>query len=208
MLNRIDPSTLEFHSVKEGEETRCLIPVKEMMKVELIIRSPKPVDVFWINAEGVSFPVTCGVDVNYRGKLDVGAVEIVGATSFWYRCHQSRWFDLVDPVPMKIELVQTDQDVLKAMIDERLRQYKAAYEIDRELSDDEVDELVLDIASGDLEFEPMPDEFGLGYEERLEQFAKRHAEQKDQAPEPAPGASSVAGEPPAPPAAGGNSSST
>lgn len=204
-----DPSKARFQQVKEGEMTSCFLPVEEPMTVQVHVRAPKSVNVFLTTPEGESSVLLAsGQSVDWRGRVEAGGVEIAADTSFWYQCHQSRLFEFIDPVPMKIELQTTEQDILKVMIEERLRQYKHAYEVTRELSEDEKDELILDIARGDLEFEPGPDEFGLGYAERLEEYAARHAEQNTGEGEPSPVPAAEPATPPVPPAAGANSSST
>lgn len=208
MLSRFNPSNLLFHSVEEGKESECTIPIPQAMRVDIVVRCPKEVCVYWVDQDGVQTLLSTGKDVRYRSRMEAGGVQIVADTSFWYLCQKSSLFEFVDPVPMKVELVQSQADVLKAMIDERIRQWKHAAAIDRELSDEEVEELVLDIASGDLEFDTPPDEFGLGYEEKLKEFIARQKEKEGDQVDPSPSASSVEDKENMPPAEGANSSST
>lgn len=211
MLKRFNPEKLqEFQVEEEGKEQSCLIPVegREAFRLHLEVRSPLSVDVNVVNLDGQTVLLESGKIVRYSGRMEgITAVEIVAKCSFWYSCQKSgSWFELVDPVPMQVELVQTEKDILASMIEDRLRRFKHQMNMDRELSDDEKDDLILDIARGDLEFEEAPDEFGLGYEERLAEFTRRSAEQAEPAPEPAP--KPGAGGQPNPAPEGGNSSST
>lgn len=181
MMKRFDASLMTYVDVKEREETQCIIPIGGTFKVNLEVRSAEPVLVNVVTASGETVPLDHGMIVRWSGKLeDCSGVEIVATTGFWYLCQkQGGWFETVDPTPMVVELRQTSADVLRTMIDERLRQYTARMKLERDLTEDEKDELILDIASGDLEFENEPDEFGLGYEERLKEFIAKQSEPAD-----------------------------
>lgn len=189
MLKRFDLSKMIFQPL-EGERAECLIPVPETGKVEVEIRCEKEVDLSVLTVDGEPILLEHGRIVRWSGKLEAASgVQIAADTGFWYRCQLSRgWFDPVDPVPMKVELVTTQTDVLKSLIEERIRQYQHAQQMSRPMTEEEWEETVLDIATGDLEFEAAPDEFGLGYEERLAEFKARQeaAEQSEAAPEVTP----------------------
>lgn len=176
MLNRrLDLSKLVYFHVEEGVESTCMIPMTpEVQKVVIDVRCSRSVRVNVVNTEGETIPMLQQSIVHWSGRVEnLTAVEIVADTSFWYLCQkQGGWFETVDPTPMVVELVQTKEDVLKNMIEERLRQYAHQMHMDRVLTEDEKDELILDIARGDLEFDETPDEFGLGYEERLAEFTR------------------------------------
>lgn len=169
-------SQLVWHDVEEGKESSCLIPVAHPNNgCSIEVRCRKDVAVNAVTVDGQILPLEVGKIVRWSGPTQgYTSVEIVADTGFWYRAQvSSRWYEFVDPVPMVVEMTHTQQDVIKSMIEERLRQYTMRMELDRELSDDEKDDLILDIARGDLEFDDEPDQFGLGYEERLAAF---HAE--------------------------------
>lgn len=175
MLKRFDLSKMTyFNTVVEGK-VQCLIPIPATMKVELEVRSETEVTVNAVTEDGESFPLEIGKIVRWSGLLEgVSAVEIVAESGFWYLCQKSSgWFEFNDGIPLAIELVQTQNDVLRAMIEERLRAWKASENINRELTEEEKDDVILDIVHGDLEFEEEPDQFGLGYAERLEEFIAR-----------------------------------
>lgn len=195
MLKRFDVNKMTYFNPKkeDGEVVECLIPIPEEMKVELEVRSDVEVTVSVVTGDGEIIPLEVGKIVRWSGRLTgVSAVQIAASSGFWYSCHKSRWFELVDPTPLQIEMTQTKQDVLRSMIDERLRAWEMKRKLDTPLTEDEKDELVLDIVHGDLEFDEAPDEFGLGYAEKLEEFARRTAEQADQEPPTAvPDADSV-----------------
>lgn len=222
MLKRFEPSQMIYYPVTEGEKTSCLIPTEGVNKLTVEVRCEREVDLNVVTEDGQTIPLAHGRIVRWSGKLSgSSAVEIVGDAGFWYQCRKSsRWLEIADPTPMVIELKQTEGDILRSMIDERLQKWKVQQELNRELTEDEKDELILDIANGDLEFEDIPDAFGLGYEERLDEYYKReqerlNAEQEDAvtasgAPSGAPAPAVPAGsqDAPVPPAAGANSSST
>lgn len=205
MKRRFDPSAFQYVNVT-AEKTSHVIPVDGDGKVELEIRSSEDVWLNFVTVDGETVPQEKGSIVRWNGLVQgCSGVEIVANTSFWYQCRKStKWWEIPDPTPMVIELVQTQDDIIRQLIDERLRVWKVQQNIQRDLTEEEKDELTLDIVNGDLEFDDSPDQFGLGYEERLAEFNARHAEQSDPEGMPAPQA-----ETPAPaPAGGSNSSST
>lgn len=209
-MKRFDVNRMTYFSKEQDGVVQCLIPIPEVMKVELEVRCEKDIVVNVVTEDGESIPLVNGKIVRWNGKLEgVSAVEIVADTGFWYSCRKSRWFEFVDPNPMAIELVQTKDDVLRSMIEERLRAWEVKHHLDRPLSEDEKDELVLDLVRGDLEFDDEPDAFGLGYEERLEEFVQRSTAKQDEPPAEPAAVSSVVEPNPVPPAADPkNSSST
>lgn len=186
MLKRFDLSKMTYFNTEVEGKVQCLIPVPATMKVELEVRSETEVTVNAVTVDGESFPLEIGKIVRWSGLLEgVSAVEIVAESGFWYVCQKSSgWYEFNDGIPLAIELVQTQNDVLRSMVDDRLRAWKVSQEITRELTEEEKDDVILDIINGDLEFEERPDPFGLGYEERLEQYVKRQtAEQSKSAEE-------------------------
>lgn len=210
MLKRFSASELQYHSV-EGDKKSCLIPLEGAVSVELQVRCEKEVDVNVVTVDGETILLDHGRIVRYSGKLEgCSAVEIVADTGFYYRCQKSSgWFEKVDPTPAVVTLEVGEKDVLKTMIEERLRRWEIAQEMNRPLTDDEKDELILDIANGDLEFDEKPDEFGLGYEERLAEFVAKQEEPQTPAEPASEAASSVVEPNPVPPAGDPkNSSST
>lgn len=199
MKRNFDPSQWTYHSLKnDGGKVSCLIPVEEkQISLDLSVRCQKDVDLNVVTGDGETILLERGPIVGYRGKLtDCNAVEIVADTGFWYLCRKScGWFEKVDPTPMVVALEYTEKDAIAAMVDERLKHYLRTQAMEKELSEEEKDNLVLDIAYGDLDFTEGPDQFGLGYEERLAEFNQRIAEQSKTAEEPAKTPSPRAEEP-------------
>lgn len=194
-----------------GEKASCLIPLMPGLLFDLNVQCEKEVQVSMVTEDGQTIPMQTGKILKMRGvNRNFQALEILADTNFFYRALLGRTDEEVDPVPAQVELVTKSTDAIRAMIDERLRAWQVKQEMDRPLTDDEKDELVLDLIHGDLEFEDTPDEFGLGYEERLAEFVQRTAEQSStEAAEPADSVpNSQDSSPPAGPAAGSNSSST
>lgn len=208
MLKRFDVNKMTYQPKNEEGKFECLIPIYQDGKLNVEVRCEEDVLISLVTGDGEFIPLETGKIVRWSGKVEnCSAVQIAANTGFWHLCQmQGGWFEKVDPTPMAVEMVVTEQDVIRNMIEERLKQYLVAEKINRPLLDWEEDELILDIARGDLEFENEPDEFGLGYEERLAEFNRPPAEPLEGAPAPAP-APGGGGQPnPAP--EGGNSSST
>lgn len=201
MLKRFEPSKMTYQEVQQGVETSCMIPIGGTYKVNLEVRSPEPVMVNVVTADGEIIPLEHGMIVRWSGKLEeCSAVEVVASTSFWFLCQkQGGWFETVDPTPIQVELKTTQEDIIRTMIDERLRRYQIEQNLQRDLTEDEKDELVLDIVHGDLEFDDTPDQFGLGYEERLAEFEAGKQSEPAPAVEPVAAASPAASPVPAAP---------
>lgn len=179
MLKTYEVGSFKEYPVKEGEKTSCLIPLMPGVLFDLSVRCEKETMVGLVTEDGQTIPMEIGKIVKLRGvNRNYQAIDISTDTTFWYQCLQSRTDEEVDPTPVVIEMQSSDTDIIRAMVDERLRAWKIKNEIERELSDDEKDDLILDIVNGDLEFEDVPDAFGLGYEERLKEFNDRIAEQE------------------------------
>lgn len=204
MLKRFDLSKMVYQDKNSEGKFECLLPVYQDGRLSVEVRSEEDVLVSLVTGDGEFVPLATGRIVTWSGKVEnCSAVQIAASTGFWHRCLLSkRWFDIVDPTPMVVEMTITQEDVLRNMIEDRLRRYVTAEKLNRELTEEEKDDLILDLARGDLEFENEPDEFGLGYQERLQEFIAKQSE-----PAPAPEAATAPlAEKPA--AEAGNSSST
>lgn len=182
ILQRQIEGRLEYFEVKEGERTSCRIPAFPNMRMDIYVRCPNPVDLNVVMDDGQIMLLESGKIVRWSGRTSAGitAVEIVGDIGFWYLCQKAPLFEFNDGVPLKVEIATTEADVLKVMIEDRLRRYTAAMELNRELTEEEKDYLILDIANGDLEFDEKPDEFGLGYAERLDEYIAKQKGSEDE----------------------------
>lgn len=184
MLRKFDLEKMQYHSPKEGE-AECVIPVlsKERCRLTVDVRCLEDVTVSVVLGDGEFLPVATGKIIHWSEKVEgCSGVQIVANTGFWYHVQRSTgWFETVDPTPHVVALETTSTDVIRSMIDERLRAFKVSMELDRPLTEDEKDEFILDLVNGDLEFVDTPDEFGLGYEERLKEFTERVAAKQSEA---------------------------
>lgn len=164
---------------QDGELRSCLMDVQGVSSLELEVRSIAPVAVNFITKDGLTLPAAEGKFVSVHAKLSgfVG-VEIVANTPFCYRStglslHEEK----VDPRSLSVQLEESSSAPMSKMISDEIRQYLQRVEANRNLSEEEAMELVDDYLQGDLEFdEEEPDMFGLGYEERYEEWEARKAE--------------------------------
>lgn len=172
MLRTYDASA--FKEWQVNGDNSCLIPLMPAVLFDLNVRSEKELTISLVTEDGQTIPMETGKIVNMKGvNRNYQAIEISATDNFWYQCTVRRTDEEVDPTPVQIELHTSSEDILRNLIDERLRRWKHEQQLNRELTEDEKDELILDLAHGDLEFDDSPDQFGLGYEERLAEFNAR-----------------------------------
>jgi hypothetical protein len=151
MRNRI--SDLIWFGVEEGKETSCMVPLEGVNGITVEARCSKDCALNVVTDSGEIMPLDHGRIVRWSGPTTgYSAVEIVADTGFWYAVQKSsKWYEIPDPTPMAIELTQTKEDIIKSLIDERLRAYTVRMKMEKNLTEDEKDELILDIAHDDFE---------------------------------------------------------
>lgn len=201
-MKKFTQGDFQYFHVEEGVKSSCLIPMEGKDSCDLEVRSQKSVTVNVVTVDGEPFPVADGPIVRWNGrKMECSGVEIVSDTGFWYACRSATgWFERLDPTPAVVELVHTEKDALVAMIDEAVSRKWRQVNGNAPMSENEWEEMVLDLAEGNLDFDPEPDEFGLGYEERLKEFIAKQSESAEE--------EETAGPPIAEKPAGGESNSS
>lgn len=180
MITHYDASQWVWHetSATEGEKRSCTMDVQGVSSLELEVRSAADVVVNLITLDGLTLPVQEGKFISVHAKLSgFAGVEIVASTPFCYRTsgltlHEEK----VDPRSMTVIAEESSSAPMSQMIADEIRKHLQRQEAQRTLTEDEAMELVDDYLQGDLEFEDEPDMFGLGYEERYEEWEKRKAE--------------------------------
>lgn len=180
---------------KDGEELRSnQIVLGDFARtmVAFEVRCQDPVTVNLIDSDGQTVFFDHGRVVSFDGTLDgFVSVEVISARAFcyWFR-GKNRWLEVPDPTPAAVAIDEPVNKPLADLVRAELQKYLARQQLDSAFASDvSVEELLDDLENGDLEFESEPDPFGLGYEERLQEFeeARRsHAEQNTGDPEGAP----------------------
>ena len=149
---------------KEGEVKSIVLELPLVSSLELEVLSATGVTVNLITADGETLFLDSGQRVSVQLKLTgFRGLEILASGLFSYRSSaKARWFERLDPTPMAVVAEQPARQPILDMLRTELNAYMARKELDEELrSEVSVDELIEDIESGDLDFEPDIDEFGL-----------------------------------------------
>lgn len=147
-------------------DTSHLIELKNGDLVEVEVRCQKGAVLNVVTMDGQIVFLDQGSAIRFFGRLSgFAALEVATGEEFSYRCRLRRYDEPIDPTPVQITVSQTI-DPVQLAIREEMKRYLARLETDKLLADDaSVEELMDDIESGDLEFEPEADPWGLGYED-------------------------------------------
>lgn len=169
----------------EGERRNTYIELGEYMRNHITaeFRCANELVVSGVDEDGQTVYLGSGRIVYLDGVLD-GFVSVeVNADApycYWVRA-KGRWLEVPDPIPVAVKIDEPVNKPIADLVRQELHKYLARRSMDSELATDvSVEELLDDLEHGDLEFEEEPDQFGLGYEERLEEFVAAKAEKKAQ----------------------------
>lgn len=199
------------HYVPEGagERRNTFIELGEFARNHVCaeFRCASPIVVSGVDEDGQTVFLGDGKVVYLDGVFDGFKALEVNADApycYWFRV-KGRWFEVPDPVPMAVKVDEPATKPIADLVRQELQKYLARRNMDSELATDvSVEELLDDLENGDLEFEEEPDPFGLGYEERLQEFQEArsaHAEQNTAASAEAAVAAPTGVSDPVPPAA-------
>lgn len=190
MMNTIDAKEWQCLEPKKGG--KLVYPIKDFQSqhVKIAVRSLNPVTLNGITLDGKTIFLAWGQTLAFTSKMvGFAALEVVsdGPLSVSYS-QKGKFWEQPDPTKMVVPIEDAADKPIQDLIALHMKRAFAKMEADQLLADDvSAEELYEDFVNGDLEFEDEePDPFGLGYEERMEEYIANKHQAEMEAEEPLP----------------------